>query len=157
MCRIIKTTPTILAGAFLLPFPPWRWDLTNIRSKARARVTAAGARDPHAERDGIAGMKRAAAWLQAQSATVLDRIEDPDEGHGALQLNPQHARRVPDLFLDKKPECEPVRAARANVLTTDGHGLEHKFKVIDSSKLFGKLKTIEVKPPEFSAIGLCLY
>lgn len=48
-------------------------------------------------------MKRAAAWLQEQGASVLDRIEDPDEGHGALQRNPQNARRVLDLFLGEKP------------------------------------------------------
>jgi len=47
-------------------------------------------------------MKRAAVWLQAQGATVLDRIEDPEEGHGALQSNPQNARRVLDLFLGEK-------------------------------------------------------
>ena len=48
-------------------------------------------------------MKRAAARLQEHGATVFDRIEDPDEGHGALQRNPQNARRVLDLFLGEKP------------------------------------------------------
>jgi hypothetical protein len=40
--------------------------------------------------------------MQEQGATVLDRIEDPDEGHGALKLNPQNVRRVLDLFLGEK-------------------------------------------------------
>lgn len=54
------------------------------------------------DRDSIAGMKRAAAWLQEQGATVLDRIEDPDEGHGTLHRNTQNARRMLDLFPDEK-------------------------------------------------------
>jgi hypothetical protein len=41
--------------------------------------------------------------LKEQGATVLDRIEDPDEGHGSLQRNPQNARRVLDLFLGEEP------------------------------------------------------
>jgi hypothetical protein len=48
-------------------------------------------------------MKRAAAWLKEQGATVVATIEDPDEGHGALQLNAKNARRVLDLFLDEQP------------------------------------------------------
>lgn len=44
-----------------------------------------------------------AAWLQEQGANVLDRIADPDEAHGALQRNPQNARRVLGLFLGEKP------------------------------------------------------
>jgi hypothetical protein len=65
-------------------------------------ITSAGARDPEPDKSGIAGMRRAAAWLKEQGATVLDRIEDPDYGHGALKLNPKNAKRVLDLFLGEK-------------------------------------------------------
>jgi len=41
--------------------------------------------------------------LQAQGATVLDRIEGTDFCHGALKLNPQNVRRVLDLFRGEKP------------------------------------------------------
>jgi hypothetical protein len=48
-------------------------------------------------------MKRTAAWLREQGAAVIETIEDPDEGHGALQRNPKNARRVLDLFLNERP------------------------------------------------------
>lgn len=62
-------------------------------------ITIAGGRDPNPDRDGIPGMKRAAAWLKEQGAIVLESIEDPDSGHGAFVLNPKNAKRVLDLFL----------------------------------------------------------
>jgi hypothetical protein len=40
----------------------------------------------------------AAAEAQ-QGATLVERIEDPTTGHGALQLNPANARRVLELFV----------------------------------------------------------
>ena len=43
-------------------------------------------------------MRRAAAWLREQGAIVLDVIEDPDQGHGALMLNARNARGALDLF-----------------------------------------------------------
>jgi hypothetical protein len=64
-------------------------------------ITVAGGRDPNPERDGIPDMRHAAAWLKEQGAVVLDRIEDPDEGHGALVHNPKNAQRVLDLFLNE--------------------------------------------------------
>jgi hypothetical protein len=67
-------------------------------------VTAAGGRDPNPERDGIPGMKRAAMWLKEQGATVVESIEDPAEGHGALQRNAKNAGRVLDLFLNEHRE-----------------------------------------------------
>jgi hypothetical protein len=45
------------------------------------------------------GRRAAAAWLREQGAEVVDAIEDPDYGHGALHLNARNARRVLDLFL----------------------------------------------------------
>jgi len=65
-------------------------------------ITCAGGRDPQPERDGIPGMRRAAAWLKEQGATVVESIEDPNSGHGALVLNPRNAKRVLDLFLAEK-------------------------------------------------------
>lgn len=63
-------------------------------------VTAAGARDPNPDRDGIPGMRLAAEWLKQQGAIVVEVIEDPEEGHGALKRNPKNVRRVLDLFLN---------------------------------------------------------
>lgn len=62
-------------------------------------ITCAGATDPNPDRDGITGMRKAGQWLKEQSATVLEQIEDPTEGHGALQRNPKNARHVLDSFL----------------------------------------------------------
>jgi len=70
-------------------------------------ITSAGAHDPHPERDGIPGMRRTAAWLKEQGAIVLDAIEDPEEGHGALVRNPKNAQRVLNLFLKDKSAVSP--------------------------------------------------
>ncbi len=80
-------TQAILAGAYGdRPLRGTRW------------ITVAGARDPQPDRDGIAAMRRTAAWLEEQDATVIARIEDPKEGHGALQRNLANARQVLGLF-----------------------------------------------------------
>lgn len=85
-------TRAILAGAFGdHPLRSTHW------------VTAAGARDPNPDRDGIPAMRRTAVWLEELGATVIERIEDPAEGYGALQLNAENARHALDLFLDKQP------------------------------------------------------
>ncbi|MBI5632406.1 MAG: hypothetical protein HZA15_02885 [Nitrospirae bacterium] len=62
-------------------------------------ITVAGANDSNADRDGIAGMRRTAAWLKEQGATVIETIEDPHEGHGAMMRNAKNTQRVLDLFL----------------------------------------------------------
>ncbi|CAG0999706.1 hypothetical protein BURK2_02917 [Burkholderiales bacterium] len=81
-------TQAILAGSFgVRPLRDTRW------------ITVAGARDPQPDRDGIAAMRRTAAWLEEQGAAVIERIEDPKEGHGALQRNVANARRVFELFM----------------------------------------------------------
>lgn len=86
-------TRAILAGAYGdRPLRNTRW------------ITAAGARDPNPERDGIPGMRRTAAWLKQQGALVIKTIEDPVEGHGALQRNPANARQVLDAFFDHPPD-----------------------------------------------------
>src|SRR5262249_40870864 len=61
-------------------------------------ITVAGALDPNPDRDGIAGMRRTAAWLREQGATVATSIEDPSGGHGALLRNARNAQRVLDMF-----------------------------------------------------------
>lgn len=63
-------------------------------------ITVAGASDPNPDRDGIQGMRTAANWLEDQGAIVLEAIEDPVEGHGALQRNPTNARHALDLWLN---------------------------------------------------------
>ena len=81
-------TRALLSGAFgARPLQGSRW------------ITVAGRRDENPDRDGIPAMQRTATWLQEQGATVIARIEDPAAGHGALQLNPENARRVLDLFV----------------------------------------------------------
>lgn len=90
------------SGGVGLDYPPTRAILDGIYGKSPLKgtrwVTSAGGHDPHPDRDGIPGMRRAAAWLKKQGAIVLDAIEDPDQGHGALVLNAKNARRVLDLF-----------------------------------------------------------
>lgn len=91
------------SGGVALGYPPNRAILNGDYGQRPLQgtrwITAAGARDPNPDRDGIAGMKRTAEWLKEQGATVIEMIEDPNEGHGALQRNANNTRRVLDLFL----------------------------------------------------------
>jgi hypothetical protein len=80
-------TRAIVSGAFgNRPLAGTRW------------ITVAGGRDENPDRDGVPAMRRTAAWLKEQGATVVAQIEDSSEGHGALQRNPSNARRVIELF-----------------------------------------------------------
>lgn len=94
------------SGGVALDYPPTRAILSGEYGQRPLQgtrwITAAGARDPQPDRAGIPGMKRTAAWLKEQGATVVETIEDPNEGHGALQRNAKNARRVLDLFLNEK-------------------------------------------------------
>lgn len=91
------------SGAVSLDYPPTRAILSGAFGDRPLRstrwITVAGARDPNPDRAGIPGMKRTAAWLREQGATVVATIEDSAEGHGALQRNAKNARHVLDLFL----------------------------------------------------------
>lgn len=91
------------SGGVALDYPPTQAILSGAYGDHPLRgtrwITAAGARDPQPDRDGIAAMRRTAAWLEEQGATVIERIEDPVEGHGALQRNAANARQVLDVFL----------------------------------------------------------
>lgn len=95
------------SGGVGLDYPPTRAIVAGIFGdhplKGTRWITCAGGRDPQPERDGIPGMRRAAAWLREQGATVVQSVEDPNFGHGALVLNPKNAKRVLDLFLAEKP------------------------------------------------------
>lgn len=90
------------SGGVGLDYPPTRAIADGTYGKDPLKdtrwVTSAGGRDPHPDRDGIPGMRRTAAWLKEQGAIVLDSIEDPDQGHGALMLNARNTRHVLDLF-----------------------------------------------------------
>lgn len=92
------------SGGVALDYPPTRAILNSAYGDHPLRgtrwVTAAGAKD--SERDGIAAMRRTAAWLKEQGANVEFSIEDPNLGHGALVLNPANAKRLLDLFLAGK-------------------------------------------------------
>ena len=61
-------------------------------------ITVAGAGDNNSGRDGVEGMKKTAAWLIEQDAIVVESIEDPEFGHGALHLNPKNTARVLATF-----------------------------------------------------------
>lgn len=91
------------SGGVALDYPPnqalLRGEFGADPLRGTRWVTAAGARDPEAERDGVAGMRRTADWLRRQGASVVESIEDPAFGHGALHLNARNVARVLDLFL----------------------------------------------------------
>jgi predicted esterase len=91
------------SGGMSPDYPPNRGilngDYGDHPLKGTRWITVAGGRDPHPERDGIAGMRRTASWLREQGAVVVESIEDQDAGHGALHLHPKNARRVLDSFL----------------------------------------------------------
>jgi hypothetical protein len=90
------------SGGVALDYPPTRAILDGRfgpRPLAGTRwVTACGERDPNPDRDGCPGMRRTGQWLKEQGATLLDVIEDPQSGHGALQLNPRNVERLLNLF-----------------------------------------------------------
>ena len=90
------------SGGVALDYPPTRAILEGRfgpRPLAGTRwVTACGERDPNPDRDGCPGMRRTGQWLKEQGAILLDAIEDPQSGHGALQLNPRNTERLLNLF-----------------------------------------------------------
>lgn len=91
------------SGGVSLDYPPTRAILEGAFGEHPLRgthwITVAGGRDSNPDRDGISGMRRTAAWLREQGAIVVMPIEDPTEGHGALQRNPKNTQQVLDLFL----------------------------------------------------------
>lgn len=96
------------SGGVGLDYPPTRAILNGTYGKDPLKgtrwITSAGGGDPDPDRSGIPGMRRTATWLKEQGAIVLDVIEDPDHGHGALMHNAQSVGRVLDLFLLPHPD-----------------------------------------------------
>lgn len=94
------------SGGVGLDYPPTRAIITGAFGdhplKGTRWITSSGGRDSQPDRAGIPGMRKAAAWLKEQGAAVVESIEDPGFGHGALMLNPRNASRVRDLFLNEK-------------------------------------------------------
>lgn len=64
-------------------------------------ITVGGGRDPNPDRDGSSAMRRTASWLKARGAIVLEVIDDPQQGHGAMHRSKANTARVLDLFLLK--------------------------------------------------------
>jgi hypothetical protein len=61
-------------------------------------VLYAGAKDPHPDRDGIAGMREARDWIKRLGGTVDLLIEDPNGDHGGFHRNPDNLNAALDLF-----------------------------------------------------------
>ncbi len=91
------------SGGVALDYPPTRAIDENrfgYRPLTGSRwVTACGDRDPYPDRDGCPAMRRTANWLREQGAQVVLAIEDPQSGHGALQLDPRNTARLMEQFL----------------------------------------------------------
>jgi hypothetical protein len=81
------------SGGVATDFPPTRsieaGDFGDRPLQNTRWITVAGARDPQPDRDGIPGMRRTAAWLEEQGATVIERIEDPRKGTArSIEMRP---------------------------------------------------------------------
>jgi hypothetical protein len=117
--RKFFTLAVASSGGVGLNYPPTRAILEDKYGKEPLKdtrwITVAGAHDPQPERDGIPGMRQAAAWLKKQGAIILDSIEDPDQGHGALMLNAKNAKRVLDLFLKDPVKLDPKQKPNPTV------------------------------------------
>ena len=90
------------AGKASVDFPPNK-DIQNGRFGEQPLqgthwVTYAGAKDTHPDRDGIAGMREAAQWIQKYGGTVDLAIEDPAGDHGGFHRNPQNVNAALDIF-----------------------------------------------------------
>lgn len=83
-------TQAVDEGAFgAEPFESTRW------------VTSCGMKDENPDRDGCAAMRRTAEWIKSKGGEVVLQIEDANGGHGALNTNPENARKLLDLFFGK--------------------------------------------------------
>lgn len=91
------------SGGLAADFPPNRMFLSGEMGPAPFTgsrwVTACGERDPVPQRDGCAALRRSAETVQRLGGEIVLRIEDPRGGHGALNTDPDNARKVLDLFL----------------------------------------------------------
>ncbi len=61
-------------------------------------VTFCGGKDEHPERDGCAGMREAAAWIDHYGGSVLKAIDDPNGDHGGFHRSPANVDAALDIF-----------------------------------------------------------
>lgn len=90
------------SGGVSLDYPPnqalLRGEYGDQPLKGTRWITVAGATDPNSDRAGLIGMQRTTSWLKEQGAIVVESIEDPKFGHGALHRNPENSKLVLDIF-----------------------------------------------------------
>jgi hypothetical protein len=103
------------AGKPGLDFPPNR-DMDEGRFGPRPLegthwVTFAGGKDPHPDRDGIAGMREAAGWIRKHGGTVDRALEDPSAGHGGFHRSPANMDAALRVFQERLRGAPPGRAA----------------------------------------------
>lgn len=99
------------AGKPGLDFPPNR----NIEQggegtlplKGTHWVTFAGGKDPHPERDGIAGMRAAGEWIRRYGGIVDRAIEDETADHGGFHRNPANLKIALDIFQERLKPPHP--------------------------------------------------
>lgn len=90
------------AGKASTDFPP-NADIQNGKFgatplKGTRWITYAGAKDPHPERSGIAGMREAKLWIEKYGGQVVLAIEDPTGDHGGFHRNPNNVTQALDEF-----------------------------------------------------------
>ncbi len=61
-------------------------------------MTSCGEKDKRPQRDGCPAMRKTAEWLKGLGGNVVLSIEDPDHGHGALNINPANSKKMLDIF-----------------------------------------------------------
>ncbi|HBC87656.1 MAG TPA: hypothetical protein DCZ94_11925 [Lentisphaeria bacterium] len=61
-------------------------------------ITYAGANDPHPDRDGIAGMRKAQDWIKRYGGSIVSAIEDAKGDHGGFHRNPANVENALDTF-----------------------------------------------------------
>lgn len=90
------------SGGYNQGYPPNRFlengELGYQALQGTRWITVAGGRDPNPERDGVPAMKRTCSWLESHGAEVIDRVEAPGLGHGALPQSLEITKRVLDHF-----------------------------------------------------------
>lgn len=90
------------SGGYNQGYPPNRFlendDLGQPPLRGTRWITVAGGRDPNPERDGVPAMRRTCTWLESHGAEVIDRVEAPALGHGALPQSLEITKQVLDRF-----------------------------------------------------------
>ena len=75
-------------------------------------VTYAGAHDAHPDRDGLAGMREAGAFIRRFGGTVDLAIEDAEGDHGGFHRRTQNVRAALDLYQRLLTETTTTTAGR---------------------------------------------